>query len=97
MPSIITKIVFSEPAGRPNSWVQFALSLSFLGIYAWSVSNGVVSNWLLIMSAGSALSGIAESFSKDRHLAAGVFRLAAAFVFVCLLATMFFAPEFIVG
>ncbi|WP_324662380.1 hypothetical protein [Haloarcula sediminis] len=97
MPSIIEKLVLREPAGRPNSWIQFVASLAFLGIYAWSAGGDSSGSWLLVMAVASALSGVAESLPKDRHLLAGVFRLTAISALLCLLAAIVFVPEFIVG
>src|SRR6056297_2004624 len=99
MPSFINQIIFSEPAGRPNSLIQFTASLVFLGIYiyAWTGGNGDSSSWILVMMFGSALSGIAESLPKDQQRSAGILRATAVTVLLCLLAATVFAPEFIVG
>ena len=99
MPSFINQIVFSEPAGRPNSVLQFTASLVFLGmyLYAWNGGNGDSSSWLLVMMVGSALSAIAESLPKDQQLTAGILRATAVTVLLCLLAATVFAPEFVVG
>ncbi|WP_277541390.1 hypothetical protein [Haloarcula laminariae] len=97
MPSIIEKLVLSEPAGRPSSWVQFIASLAFLGIYAWSASNGGSGSWLLVMAGAAALSGIAESLPRERRCVAGVFRLTAIAVLLCLIAAISFVPESVFG
>lgn len=99
MPSFISRVVFSEPAGRPNSLIQFTAALVFLGIYvyAWSSGNADSSGWILVMMLGSILSAIAESLPKNQRRAAGLLRATAVTVLVCLLATTVFAPESIVG
>jgi hypothetical protein len=99
MPSFIEQIIFSEPAGRPNSLVQFTASLVFLGIYvyAWIVGNGDSVSWVLVMMIGSALSGIAESLPKNQRRAAGILRATAVTVLLCLLGVTVYAPEFVVG
>lgn len=93
------EVVFSEPSGRPNSTVQFAAAVIFLGLYAyaWIGGNGDSGNWLLFMITGSFLAGIAESLPKNRKFTAGCVRLIAIAVLLCLLAIIFLAPEFIVG
>ncbi len=96
----ISDVLFNEPQGRASSLVQFGLSLSFLCIfvYAWSVGEaGAVVPWVLFFVAGTALSGIAESLPKNRRRAAGLLRLTAILVFVCFLAIMVLAPEYITG
>ncbi|WP_226007549.1 hypothetical protein [Natrinema salinisoli] len=99
MPSTISEVVFSKPSGRSTAILQFAGSLIFLGLYVYSrtVGNAGSSSWLLIMVIGSALAGIAESLPKNRRLTAGLFRLAAVLVLLCLLAASVFRPEFIIG
>ena len=96
----ISDVLFNEPQGRPNSLVQFGLSLSFLCIfvYAWSVGEaGVVVPWVLFFIVGTALSGIAESLPKTRRRGAGLLRLTAILVLACFLAMMFLAPEYVIG
>jgi hypothetical protein len=43
------------------------------------------------------LSDVAESLSTDRWRLAGVFRIAAILVLVCLLSALGVAPEFVHG
>jgi peptidoglycan/LPS O-acetylase OafA/YrhL len=96
----ISDVLFNEPQGRPNSLVQFGASLSFLClfVYAWSVGEpGAVVPWVLFFIVGTALAGIAESLPKNRRRAAGLLRLTAILVLVCLLVIMFLAPEYIIG
>ncbi|SMO77047.1 hypothetical protein [Halorubrum cibi] len=99
MPSVLSDLVFSEPSGRTNALVQFAGAITFLGLYAYSgvTSNAGSSDWLLVMALGAVLAGVAESLPKDRRLAAGVLRLAAILVLLCLLVAIVLAPEFVVG
>ena len=95
----ISDTLFNEPQGRPNSLIQFGASLAFLCIfvYGWSVGEAGGVPWMLFFIVGTALSGIAESLPKTRRRAAGLLRLTAIVVFVCLLAIMFLAPEYIIG
>ena len=99
MPSFNNQIVFSDPAGRANSVIQFTAPLVFFGmyLYAWNGGNGDSSSWLLVMMVGSALSAIAESLSKEHQLTAGILRTIAVTVLLCLLATTLSAAEFVVG
>ena len=98
MPSMINEVVFSEPSGRPSSTVQFTGAVIFLGLYSytWIEGNGNPSNWLLFMIIGSFLSGIAESLPKNRKFTAGIVRLTAITVLMCLLAIIFLVPDFVV-
>ena len=96
----VSDVLFNEPQGRPSSLIQFGLSVSFscVFVYAWSVGEaGAVVPWVLFFILGAALSGIAESLPKTRRRAAGLLRLTAILVFACFLATMFLAPEYIIG
>jgi hypothetical protein len=99
MPSVLSDLVFSEPSGRPNALVQFAGAIAFLGLYgySWAAGNADPSDWLLVMALGAVLAGVAESLPKDRHLAAGVLRLTAISVLLCLLVAIVLVPEFVVG
>jgi predicted PurR-regulated permease PerM len=76
---------------------MFAGALAFVGLYltAWFLGESVP-RFALFLLVGSALSGIAEALPKDRHRTAGVLRVLAIFVLVCLLALIIFAPEFII-
>ncbi|MBB6647465.1 hypothetical protein [Halobellus ruber] len=95
----ISDVLFNEPRGRPNSLIQFGASLSFLCIfvYVWSVGEAGEVPWVLFLIVGTALSGIAESLPKPRRWAAGLLRLTAILVLVCLLAITFLAPDYIIG
>jgi len=95
----ISDVLFNEPQGRPNSLIQFGASLSFLCIfvYGWIVNEAGGVPWVLFLIVGTALSGIAESLPKTRRWAAGLLRLTAILVLVCLLAIMFLAPDYIIG
>jgi len=97
MPSTIERVLFGEPAGRPNSLVQFTAAVVFLALYAWSVATGTSGDWLLVMTAATTLSGVAESLPNDRRRTAGLLRLAAALSLVCLLAVIAVDPEFVTG
>jgi hypothetical protein len=95
MPSIVYRIVCSDPSGRPTSLIQFTAALAFLGIYlyAWSAGAGDTSSWLLVMTVGAALSGVAESLPNDRSIAAGTLRSVAVAILVSLLVAMVVAPN----
>jgi hypothetical protein len=98
MPSIIDETVFSEPSGQPVGAIQLCAALIFSGLYGYAmfVENRTMGSWLLFMTAGSALSGIAESLPKTRPRAAGVLRLTGILVLLCLIVAMSFAPEFVI-
>lgn len=98
IPSNIRTVLFSEPSGRRHAAVMFAGALAFVGLYltAWLIDESVP-RFALFLLVGSALSGIAEALPKNRRRTAGVFRVLAIPVLVCLLAIIIFAPEFIVG
>lgn len=99
MLSKVSEVVFSEPSGRRSALIMFSGAFVFASLYVYYGILGDSSSisWLYFMIAGNALSGIAESLPKDRRRAAGVFRVTAILVLICLLATISFAPEFIVG
>jgi len=99
MPSTVSNAVFSEPSGRPTAIVQFAGSVVFasLYLYAWSVGNAGPSRWLLGMVAGSALAGVAESLPKERRWVAGVLRLSAISILLCLLVATLVSPAIVTG
>lgn len=99
MPSIVTKIVFSEPSGRPFALVQLCGAVFLLGLcgYYALVENSTPGSWILLFIIGITLSGIAESLPKARRRIAGVLRLTALLMLGCLLAIVAFAPEFITG
>ena len=95
----VSDVLFNEPQGRPNSLVQFGLSLSFLCIFVYASSVGGAGEflWILFLIVGAALSGIAESLPKAQRRAAGLLRLTAILVLVCFLTIMFLTPEHIIG
>jgi hypothetical protein len=95
----ISDVLFNEPQGRPNSLVQFGASLSFFCIFVYFSSVGSAEEflWILFLIVGAALSGIAESLPKAQRRAAGLLRLTAILVLVCVLAIMFLAPEYVIG
>lgn len=99
MPSIVDETVFSEPSGWPIAVIQLCGALFFSGLYGYVmlVENATVGSWLLLMAAGSALSGVAESLPKSRRQAAGGLRLTAILVFCCLLVAISLAPELVAG
>jgi hypothetical protein len=96
MPSRIRETVFSEPSGRLHSIVMFASAIFFVGFYAYTHADTAAA-WLLVMAAGNALSGVAESLPADRRRAAGAFRIAAVSVLLCLLIAMVVAPDLVFG
>jgi hypothetical protein len=98
MPSIIDETVFSEPSGQPVGIIQLCAALMFAGVYGYAmfVENSTLGSWPLFMTAGSALSGIAESLPTTRRQAAGVLRLTALFILLCLLVSILFVPEFVI-
>lgn len=78
---------------------MFSGSLLFVALYVYAgvLGDSTSSSWLLVMAAGTGLSGVAESLPSDRRWTAGAFRVAATLVLLGLLATTVFAPEFVVG
>jgi hypothetical protein len=99
MPSRISDVIFSEPSGRRHAVVMFsgAFLLSSLYVYNGLSAGSFSLSWLFFMIGGSILSGIAESLPADRRRAAGILRITAVLVLLCLLVTIIVAPEFIVG
>jgi hypothetical protein len=99
MPSIIEDTVFKEPAGGILALVYLAGALLFIGQYGYYViiANYQPGNFILFMSVGFGLSGIAESLPTHRRRAAGVLRLAAIFVYISLLATLVFDLGVLIG
>lgn len=94
MPSSISNAVFSEPSGPRIALVHFTGSLVFSGLYVYArVTEGSVpANWLLAMVVGTGLAGIAESLPKRRRQIAGVFRLVAILMFLCLVVAALVVP-----
>jgi len=98
MPSTISDAIFREPSGRRHATVMFAGALAFALLYAYSTLVGEsASVAVLFLLAGAVLSGVAELLPTDRRLAAGVLRVTAILVLVCLLALVAVAPEFVAG
>jgi hypothetical protein len=96
VPSLLSDTLFSEPSGRAHSIVMFASAAIFLGLYGY-VHADTSAEWLLVMAAGNALSGVAESLPADRRRAAGAFRIAAISLLLCLVIAMVTAPDLVVG
>lgn len=98
MPSIIRKAVLSEPSGRRHASVLFAGSLALLSVYIYyGVLGDSPSVAALFLSAGAALSGLAESLPNDWRRTAGAFRATAILLLVALIASAILAPELVVG
>jgi hypothetical protein len=99
MPSTVSDVLFSEPSGRPTTLVQFAGAVVFLSlaVYMVTVGNASQSRWVLVMMAGFALSGSAESLPKNRRRLAGVLRLTAITILLGLVAVSLLAPGFVLG
>ena len=96
MPSIIDETVFGEPSrGLAVVYLCGALLLAGQQGYYVIVEGATPSSAGLLLSAGMALSGIAESLPKPRRREAGVLRLTAITVLVSLLVILFFAPDLI--
>ena len=92
----IRKFVFAEPSGWPKSVVQFSGALAFLGIYVYfGLLGDSETIYELVLGAGFALSGIAESLPNDRRRTAGLLRIAAVLLLTGLLAALVIAPELI--
>ncbi|MFB6138648.1 MAG: hypothetical protein ABEJ42_10005 [Halobacteriaceae archaeon] len=99
MPSLIDETVFSEPSGRPFALVQLGGTLLMLGFYGYLVvvRNATPSSFILFLSVGTGLSGIAESLPNARRRTAGVLRLTALLVLVGLLVAVSSNPELFTG
>ena len=99
MPSIITDVVFSEPSGRSIALVQFSGAVVFLVVYLYFslLRNSTSSSWILVLVAGSTLSGMAESLPKHRRKTAGVLRLTVILLLVGFLGATLITPEFVIG
>jgi hypothetical protein len=97
MPSRVTAGLFSGPAGRRHAIVMFAAALAFAVIYVYAVraAGSARAEWLLIMIAGTALSGVAESLPEDRRFVAGVLRIVAIVALASLIVTLVVAPELV--
>jgi len=99
MPSILDETVFSEPSGRPLGLVYLCGALLLSAVYGYYavVGDFTPGNFILFLSAGMALSGIAESLPETHRRAAGILRLTSVSVLVGLLVIIAFAPELLTG
>lgn len=97
MPASISDVVFSEPSGPRIALVHFAGSLVFAGLYAsaWVVEGSAPANWLLAMTVGTGVAGVAEALPKSRWQVAGVLRSVAVLVFLCLVIVALVAPALV--
>jgi hypothetical protein len=96
MSSVVSDLLFSEPSGRRHALVAFSGALAFLSLYVhYGLLGEADSVGVLFLLFGCVLSGIAESLPTDRRRLAGVFRVAAVLVLVCLLVALGVAPEFV--
>ena len=98
MLSKLKEVLFSEPSGINSALVQFAGAVAMLSIYLYFNvlldGSGIDT---LIMAAGFALSGLAESLPKDRRHIAGGLRITAMLLLIGLIGAIFFPPEVIAG
>jgi len=98
MPSIIDETVFGEPSrGLAVVYLCGALLLAGQQGYYVIVEGATPSYAGLLLSAGMALSGIAESLPKPRRRAAGVLRLTALVVLMSLLVMLLVTPELLIN
>ena len=94
MPSIIDETVFGDPSrGLALVYLCGALLLAGQQGYYVIIEGATPFYAGLFLSAGMALSGIAESLPKSRRRAAGALRLTAIAVLVSLLVIGFVTPE----
>jgi len=95
MSSIVDRTLFSEPSGRLLGVVYLSGALLLSGSYGYYVllTDFTPNRFTLVMSAGMALSGAAESLPKRRRRAAGLLRIASISVLVSLLVVISSAPE----
>jgi len=93
MPSIIDETVFGEPSrGLALVYLCGALLLAGQQGYYVIVEEATPFYAGLLLIAGMALSGIAESLPKPRRRAAGVLRLTALVVLVSMLVILLLTP-----
>jgi len=98
MPSIIDETVFGEPSrGLALVYLCGALLLAGQQGYYVIVKGATPFYAVLLIIAGMALSGIAESLPKPRRRAAGVLRLTALVPLVSMLVIMFVTPELLMN
>ncbi|MGB9950831.1 hypothetical protein ACOZ4F_00270 (plasmid) [Haloarcula marismortui] len=94
MPSIIDETVFGEPSRRlAVVYLCGAFLLAGQQGYYVIVEGATPFYAGLLLSAGMAISSIAESLPKPRRRAAGVLRLTALVVLVSMLVILFVTPE----
>ncbi|WP_324661726.1 hypothetical protein [Haloarcula sediminis] len=100
MRSTISKRVFSEPDGRPVSLFYSGIAVVFLSMYvyfAWVLGSEDGVLFPLLMGAGFALQGVAESRPEGRRQTAGVLRLTAILVYLGALVATVLTPGFLFG
>jgi len=94
MPSIIDETVFGEPSrGLALVYLCGALLLAGQQGYYVIVKGATPFYAVLLIIAGMALSGIAESLPKSRRRASGALRLTAIAVLASILVIGFVRPE----
>jgi len=94
MPSTDRTLVFREPSGRLTAAVMLLGSV-FLssGFVYYGILHDTNAVHLLVMAAGFALSGVAESLPTRRRRAAGVLRIGAIALLLGLLIVTILAPD----
>ncbi|NHX41568.1 MULTISPECIES: hypothetical protein [Haloarcula] len=98
MPPIIDETVFGEPSrGLAVVYLCGALLLAGQQVYYVIVEGTAPFYAGLFLSAGMALSGIAESLPNPRRRATGVLRLTALVVLVSLLVILFVTPDLLIN
>jgi len=94
MPSIIDETVFGDPSrGLAVVYLCGALLLAGQQGYYVIVEGAAPFYAGLFLSAGMALSGIAESLPKPRRRATGVLRVTALVVLVSMLVILLVTPD----
>jgi hypothetical protein len=98
MPSVIDETLFGE-SSRRLALVNLCGALLLAGQqgYYIVVEGATPFYAILILIAGMALSGIAESLPEPRRRAAGVLRVTALVVLVSMLVIMFITPELLIN
>jgi hypothetical protein len=96
--SIVSDVVFAAPSGRRHALVMFSGAIAFLCLYVYYGLLGEADSIAgLFLLFGCVLSGIAESLPTDQRRLAGVLRIAAVMLLLCLLVALGVAPEFVLG
>ena len=94
MPSMMDETVFGEPSrGLGLVFLCGALLIAGQQAYYVILKGATPYSAVLFISAGMALSGIAESLPRSRRRASGALRLTAIAVLVSLLVIGFVTPE----